>query len=140
MGVKYKTQRNPRPVREQKSLLLSEQLFSIINSRKTINFFYSHRMLEKMMTAVALLVVLVTMFATFSRAEEKCAGGHINQNLCQKTCNFNKCTCDMVDTTSFSSCSQKCHILSSCPAMDCSGNQTLFSQAKWNLLTISIHS
>ncbi|RMX47966.1 hypothetical protein pdam_00005311 [Pocillopora damicornis] len=84
-------------------------------------------MLEKMMTAVALLVVLVTMFATFSRAEEKCAGGHINQNLCQKTCNFNKCTCDMVDTTSFSSCSQKCHILSSCPAMDCSGNQTLFS-------------
>lgn len=73
------------------------------------------------MTAVALLVVLVTMFATFSRAEEKCAGGHINQNLCQKTCNFNKCTCDMVDTTSFSSCSQKCHILSSCPAMDCSG-------------------
>ena len=92
------------------------------------------------MTAVALLVVLVTMFATFSRAEEKCAGGHINQNLCQKTCNFNKCTCDMVDTTSFSSCSQKCHILSSCPAMDCSGNQTLFFQAKLNLLTISIHS
>lgn len=82
------------------------------------------------MTAVALLVVLVTMFATFSRAEEKCAGGHINQNLCQKTCKFNKCTCDMVDTTSFSSCSQKCHILSSCPAMDCSGNQTLFSQVK----------
>lgn len=78
-------------------------------------------MLEKVVTAEALLVVLVTMFATFSRAEETCAGGHINQHLCQKTCYFNKCTCNMVDTTSFSSCSQKCHFLSSCPAMDCSG-------------------
>ena len=86
------------------------------------------------MIAQALVVVAVAMFTTLSLADEKCNGGNINQHLCQKTCNFSKCSCDMVETTPFSSCSQKCHFFSSCPEMVCSGKLDLISLHKGMIL------
>ena len=66
-------------------------------------------------------VIGVALIITISQADEKCKGGKINQHLCQKTCNLTSCSCDMTDTSPFTSCAQKCHFLSSCPKMICSG-------------------
>ncbi|XP_078354062.1 uncharacterized protein LOC144638711 isoform X2 [Oculina patagonica] len=71
------------------------------------------------MIAVIIGVVLFTV--AVSLADEKCKGGMINQELCQKTCNISSCFCDMTESSPFSSCTQKCHFSSSCPEMDCSG-------------------
>lgn len=77
------------------------------------------------MIAVIIGVALFTV--AVSLADEKCKGGMINQELCQKTCNLSSCFCDMTDTSPFSSCTQKCHFSSSCPEMDCSGKPGFFS-------------
>ena len=71
------------------------------------------------------IVIGVALFTTISQADEKCKGGKINQHLCQKTCNLTSCSCDMTDTSPFTSCAQKCHFSSSCPEMVCSGEPDL---------------
>lgn len=73
-----------------------------------------------MQTLIA-VVTGVALFTSISQTDEKCKGGNINQHLCQKTCNLTRCSCDMTDTSPFTSCAQKCHFFSSCPKMICSG-------------------
>ena len=75
------------------------------------------------------VVTGVALFMTISQADEKCKGGKINQHLCQKTCNLTSCSCDMTDTSPFTSCAQKCHFFSSCPKMICSGKRDTFKIA-----------
>ncbi|XP_073259287.1 uncharacterized protein [Porites lutea] len=66
--------------------------------------------------------ITVILYATaMSVASEQCEDGSLNQHLCQKKCNFSHCSCKMTETTPFSSCSQNCNFLSSCPTMACSG-------------------
>ena len=81
-------------------------------------YIYNHRIFLQTLIAV---VIAVALFTTISQADEKCKGGSINQHLCQKTCNLTSCSCDMTDTSPFTSCAQKCHFFSSCPKMICSG-------------------
>lgn len=75
-------------------------------------------MVQQTIIAVVMGVVL---FTTTLIASEQCNDGYINQHLCQKTCNFTHCSCIMTETTPFTSCTQTCNFLSSCPQMVCSG-------------------
>lgn len=75
-------------------------------------------MVQQTIIAVVMGVVLCT---TTLIASEQCNDGYINQHLCQKTCNFTHCSCIMTETTPFTSCTQTCNFLSSCPQMVCSG-------------------
>lgn len=103
--------------------LLLKNCMSYIHVAQTELSINICRMLPQIMVAV---VVAGAMFTTVSVAEEKCKGGMINQELCQKTCNLSSCFCDMTETSPFSSCAQRCHFSSSCPGMDCSGKPGIF--------------
>ena len=72
------------------------------------------------------VIITVVLFATaMSLASEQCKSGSVNQHLCHKTCNISHCSCIMTDATPFTSCTQKCNFLSSCPEMVCSGKLQL---------------
>lgn len=82
------------------------------------------------------VVIGVALLTTISQADEKCKGGNINQHLCQKTCNLSSCSCDMTETSPFTSCAQKCHFFSSCPVMVCSGKPNFFLCRKGDAMNI----
>ncbi|XP_032237611.1 keratin-associated protein 5-5 [Nematostella vectensis] len=87
-----------------------------------------------------LAVFAIVTCAALCAALDVCEHGVVNQGLCQKTCFNESCSCTMSDQTDFSSCSQSCHFLHSCPGMTCTGRDVCDQKCFFGKCDMSCHA